>query len=44
VAFDPEAGIDVMLGPVWSVQLGYQGSIGGDGTTNGGYLGVRASW
>ncbi len=43
-AFRPEAGVDIKVGQSVSVQMGYQGTLGGGVDSNGGYLGLRMDW
>ncbi len=44
VAARPEAGVDVLIGQSVSLQLGYQGTLGGGMDSNGGWLGLRVNW
>jgi hypothetical protein len=44
LAVTPEVGLDVLIGKSFSLQVGYQGAIGGNGSTHGGWIGLRGNW
>jgi hypothetical protein len=44
LAVTPEAGLDILIGKSFSMQLGYMGAIGGNGSTHGGWIGLRGTW